>query len=97
MGIDRKEIERIAKLAKLKLSEEEIVRYEKDINEILNYMDKLNELDTSNVRPLNYPIEKETSFREDKISPSVSREEALKNAPVNDGEFFKVPKVIKNK
>ncbi len=97
MGIDRKEIERIAKLAKLKLSGEEIESYGKDINKILNYMDKLNELDTSNVRPLNYPIEKGTAFREDKISPSVSREEALKNAPATDGEFFKVPKVIKNK
>ena len=97
MTIDKNEVLRIAKLAKLKLTEREIEIYGKDMNEILDYMEKLNELDTTNVEPLSYPVERETAFREDKVNESIPRNEALKNAPDTDGEFFKVPKVIKNK
>ena len=66
----------------------------KSWNEILNYVEKLNELDTDNVEPLNHPIENVNVFREDELKPSVDTEEALKNAPDRTDEFFKVPKVI---
>ncbi|RPI67050.1 MAG: Asp-tRNA(Asn)/Glu-tRNA(Gln) amidotransferase subunit GatC, partial [Ignavibacteriales bacterium] len=62
--------------------------------QILAYVDKLNEADTENVEPLSYPVEGSNIFREDELKPSVSRDEALKNAPDQDDEFFKVPKVI---
>jgi aspartyl-tRNA(Asn)/glutamyl-tRNA(Gln) amidotransferase subunit C len=57
-------------------------------------MEKLNELDTSEVKPLSHPVENSNVFRDDKIVPSVSREDALKNAPDSTEEFFKVPKII---
>ncbi|MBU2446695.1 MAG: Asp-tRNA(Asn)/Glu-tRNA(Gln) amidotransferase subunit GatC, partial [Bacteroidetes bacterium] len=61
---------------------------------ILDYMDKLNEIDTNDVEPLSHPIPVENVFREDKVEKSISREDALKNAPDVTEEFFKVPKVI---
>ena len=64
------------------------------LNEILNYVDKLNELDTENVEPLSHPVEEFNKFRDDELKPSIEREEALKNAPDRTDEFFKVPKVI---
>ncbi len=97
MPVSKDEIKHIAKLVKLNLSDEEMNRYEKDINEIIDYINKLNELDTTDVKPLNYPLEKETAFREDVVGKSLSREATFKNAPDTDGEFFKVPKIIKNR
>ena len=64
------------------------------LNKILEYVEKLNELDTENVKPLSHPIEGVNVFREDIVQPSVDREDALKNAPSKNEEFFKVPKVI---
>jgi len=96
MSVSKEEVKYIANLAKLKLSEEEIQKFTQDLNSILEYMNLLNELDTSNVEPLFHPIEKETAFREDEIKPGLKRELALKNAPKTDGEFFLVPKVIKS-
>lgn len=95
MDVTKKDVEYIAELAKLKLNEEELVSYTKDMNEILNYIDKLNELDTSDVEPLSHPIEAANVMREDKPADSIDREKALKNAPKADEQFFKVPKVIK--
>jgi aspartyl-tRNA(Asn)/glutamyl-tRNA(Gln) amidotransferase subunit C len=57
-------------------------------------MEKLNELDTENVEPLSHPVEGNNIFRDDELKPSVPTEEALKNAPDKDEQFFKVPKVI---
>lgn len=95
MSVSNDEVKNIAKLAKLKLSDDEVHELTKDMNQILDYMDKLNELDTSNVKPLSHPLEKVNVFREDKLKKSIDREEALKNAPDKTEEFFKVPKVIK--
>jgi aspartyl-tRNA(Asn)/glutamyl-tRNA(Gln) amidotransferase subunit C len=89
-----KEVEHIAELARLKFSKEELENYTHQLNQILEYVDKLNELDTKNVEPLSYPVEGNNIFRKDELKPSVSREEALKNAPETDEKFFKVPKVI---
>ncbi len=94
MSVTRKEVEHIAKLANLQLNEAELEDYTLQLNKILEYVEKLNELDTENVKPLSHPVEGVNVFREDIMKPSVDREEALKNAPSKDDEFFKVPKVI---
>ena len=95
MSVNVDEVKNIAKLAKLKLSDDEVQEFTKGMNQILDYMDKLNELDTSNVKPLSHPLEKVNVFREDELKTSIEREEALKNAPDRTDEFFRVPKVIK--
>jgi len=94
MAVTKQEVEKIAQLAHLEFNESEIENLTKDMNQILHHMDKLNELDTSNVEPLSHPIEVKNVFREDELKASIKREEALKNAPDKDEEFFKVPKVI---
>jgi len=94
MAVTRQEVEKIAELARLEFSENEIEHLTKDMNQILHHMDKLNELDTSNVEPLSHPIEVKNVFRDDELKESIKREDALKNAPDKDEEFFKVPKVI---
>ena len=94
MSVTRKDVEHIAELARLKFKDEELENFTSQLNEILEYMEKLNELDTDNVEPLSHPVEAQNVFREDGVKPSVKREDALKNAPEKDDEFFKVPKVI---
>jgi aspartyl-tRNA(Asn)/glutamyl-tRNA(Gln) amidotransferase subunit C len=96
MSVTRKEVEHIAELARLQLNESELEEYTLQLNKILEYVEKLNELDTENVKPLSHPIEGENVFRKDIVQSSVNREDALKNAPSKDDEFFKVPKVIGN-
>ncbi len=95
MSVTLKDVEHIAKLARLKFSAEELKEFTGDMNKILEYMEKLNELDTKKVEPLSHPVEQINVFREDEVKDSINREEALKNAPKSDEEFFKVPKVIK--
>ncbi len=94
MKVSLEEVRHIAKLAKLKLKEDEERKFRNELSQILEYMDKLNELDTVNIEPLSHPVPVENVFREDELKPSIPREEALKNAPDTNGEFFKVPKVI---
>jgi len=94
MSVSRKDVEHIAELARLKFNDEELENFTNQLNEILTYVDKLNELNTENVEPLSHPIENNNVFRDDKVKPSVSKEEALKNAPEKDENFFRVPKVI---
>ncbi len=95
MSVTKKDVEHIAKLARLEFNDEEINDYTQQLNKILEYVDKLNELDTENVEPLSHPVEGSNVFREDELKTSVSRDEALANAPDRTDEFFKVPKVIK--
>ncbi|MBI5215607.1 MAG: Asp-tRNA(Asn)/Glu-tRNA(Gln) amidotransferase subunit GatC [Ignavibacteriae bacterium] len=95
MSVTIKEVERVANLARLEFTEEEKETFTHQLNDILAYMEKLNELDTSNVEPLSHVIELQNVFREDTVEPSPPREEMLKNAPSKNEKFFKVPKVIK--
>ena len=95
MAVTKKEVEKIAQLAKLKLSEKEKEKFTGQLNIILEYMEKLNELDTTEVEPLSHPLELSNVFREDKVKPSLPVEKALQNAPARSGNYFKVPKVIK--
>ena len=96
MSVTKDEVKHIAKLAKLEFSEDEMGKLTHDLNEILEYVEKLNELDTDNVEPLSHPIEGSNVFRKDELRGSVDTEQALKNAPNATHEYFKVPKVIKN-
>jgi aspartyl-tRNA(Asn)/glutamyl-tRNA(Gln) amidotransferase subunit C len=88
------DVEHVAHLARLSFSDDEKVRLTKELNSILEYMDQLNTLDTSAVEPLAHVIQLQNVFRKDVLTPGVTREEALKNAPAHSDEFFKVPKVI---
>jgi aspartyl-tRNA(Asn)/glutamyl-tRNA(Gln) amidotransferase subunit C len=97
MAVTKKEIEKIAELARLKFTEQELENFTPQMNEILSYMDKLNELDTENVKPLSHPVEQSNVFREDEMKASIATDEALKNAPSKDEHHFKVPKVIGDK
>jgi len=78
MAVTIKDVEHIAKLAKLEFDEDEKVKFTEQFNEILAFMEKLNELDTSNVEPLSHVIELQNVFREDEVKPSTSTEEELK-------------------
>jgi len=97
MAVNKQDVEKIAELARLKFTDKELENFTPQMNEILSYMDKLNELDTENVNPLSHPVEQTNVFREDKLKPSISTENALKNAPSKDEHHFKVPKVIGDK
>ena len=97
MAVNKQDVEKIAELARLIFSEEELENFTPQMNKILSYMDKLNELDTDNVEPLSHPVEQTNVFREDELRPSISKEDALKNAPSKDEHQFKVPKVIGDK
>ncbi len=94
MAVTKKDVEYIAELAKLKFKDEELEKFTEQLNEILTYVEKLNELDTTNVEPLSHPVEGSNVFREDEVKPSFDREEALRNAPDRSELFFKVPKVV---
>ena len=92
--IDKAQVEHIAHLARLKMTPEEITRYQHDLSNILNYFDQLNELDTENVEPTAHPLPVQNVLREDELHPSYKPDQALRNAPGQDGTFFVVPKVL---
>jgi aspartyl-tRNA(Asn)/glutamyl-tRNA(Gln) amidotransferase subunit C len=94
MKLSLETIDKIAHLARLEVQEEEKQGLLDDMNKILNFMDKLNEVDTNGVEPLIYMNDEVNIFREDEIKQEISREMALKNAPKDDGKFFRVAKVI---
>lgn len=97
MAITKKDVEKIAELARLKFTDDELENFTPQMNEILSYMDKLNELDTENVKPLSHPVEQTNVFREDELKDSISTEEALINAQDKTDAHFKVPKVFGDK
>jgi aspartyl-tRNA(Asn)/glutamyl-tRNA(Gln) amidotransferase subunit C len=94
MPVTIKDVEHVAKLARLTFSDEEKEKLTHQLNQILDYIEKLNELDTTTVEPLSHVIDLKNVFREDKARPSIPPEEALKNAPAKTEKFFRVPKVI---
>ena len=96
MQVDEQLVLRLEKLARLQLSEEEREVIQGDLNKILGMVDKLKEIDTDNVEPLVYMNEEVNVLREDVVKNQVPREDALRNAPAEDGTYFKVPKVIQS-
>ena len=94
MAIDKQEVRHIAKLANLEFSEEEIDRFTRQFNSIQEYVARLNALDTSAIEPTAHVGSGTHALRDDVLIPSISREEALANAPASDRGYFKVPRVI---
>ena len=94
MKIDKQLISKLEHLARLELSDQEAARLTDDLNRILEMVEKLQELDTSEIEPLVYINEDVNVLREDVIEGQVGREEALRNAPDHDDVHFKAPKVI---
>ena len=94
MAVTKKDVEYIANLARLKLDENEEERLVKDMNQILEYIDLLNEVDTHEIQPLEHVTELATRFRNDVALTPIDHESALKNAPDADSDYFRVPKVI---
>jgi aspartyl-tRNA(Asn)/glutamyl-tRNA(Gln) amidotransferase subunit C len=92
--ITKEDVEYVAGLAQLTLDEETKERLVNEMGEILGYMDKLNELDTSNIEPMMHALEMSNVYRQDEVKESLDRDEALKNAPKTDGEYFLVPKIL---
>ena len=88
-------IDNLANLARLHFNDEEKKEIRSDLERMIAFIDKLNELDTENVKPVLHMSDGTNVFREDEVQGSVNREEGLRNAPETDGVFFKVPKVIK--
>lgn len=94
MKITKKEVEHVAHLARLNLSNEELQSMTGQLDTILSYVDKLAELDTSEVEPTTHVFSVTNAFREDLVKDSLPRAEAIQNGPRQDGEMFQVPRVI---
>lgn len=95
MSVTIKDVEKIAKLAKLKFTEDEKVKLQGEMNEVLGYIDTINQIPgLDDVQPLENINDTENIFREDIDKPGITKEEALKNAPEKTDNFFKVPKVL---
>ena len=95
MTVDKLTVKKIATLAKLEFNEEQAVSIQQDLSRMLDFVNKLNEVDTENVEPLVYMLNERPALRKDEPLQEISQQEALKNAPDKDTDFFKVPKVIK--
>lgn len=94
MKITKEQVEHVANLARLQLKEEEKEWLTRDMANILEFADQLNELDISNVEPTAHVIPIQNVFREDAAEPSMNREELLKNAPSKENGCFYVPKIV---
>jgi len=95
MAVEIKTVQKLAHLSRLELTEKEQEKMSEDLGDILDWVEKLEEVDTSNVKPLGNVNEEPIHFREDKADNFFSGEEALKNAPEKDQGHFIVPKVLK--
>lgn len=94
MSVTIHDVEHVAKLARLNFTQAKKEKFTYQLNEILSYIEKLKNIDTSNVEPLSQVVELQNAFRNDQTLPSLSRENVLMNAPDKTEAFFKVPKVI---
>jgi len=95
MEVNDAMIEKLAHLARLEFNDAEKEEIKHDLQRMIAFVEKLNELNLEGVEPLLHMSDEVNVLREDKVEGSISREEALKNAPLHDEQFFKVPKVIK--
>jgi len=95
MKIDDKRIDELAHLARLEFKDHQKEVIKNDLEKIIDFCDKLKEVDTEGVDPLIYVSQETNVLREDKVGDMLSKEEVLKNAPSKDSDYFKVPKVIK--
>jgi aspartyl-tRNA(Asn)/glutamyl-tRNA(Gln) amidotransferase subunit C len=95
MEVNDQLVEKLARLARLRFDATEKKEIRSDLQRMIVFVEKLNELDLEGATPLLHMSNESNVLREDEVTGSISREDALKNAPLQDGKFFKVPKVIK--
>ena len=88
-------LDKLAHLSMLEFQEDEKAEMKTELEKMFTFIEKLNELDTTGVEPLLHMSEQQDVFRKDEVKGQISKEDAFKNAPLHDNEFFKVPKVIK--
>ena len=93
-ALDRDQVRRIAKLSRLKLSEDEIQTYAAQLSRVLDYFNQLDAIDTAGVAPLDHPLPTANVLRADRPHESLDAETALRNAPQREGFCFRVPKVL---
>jgi len=92
--LDKSQVRKVARLSRLELTEKEVDEFTGQLSAILDYVEKMNELDTENVAPLAHCLPISNVFRPDQARESLGAEKALENAPQRDGSFFKVPKIL---
>jgi aspartyl-tRNA(Asn)/glutamyl-tRNA(Gln) amidotransferase subunit C len=97
MKIEKETVKHIAHLARLNFNENEILKVQEDLEKITDFMDKLNELNTDEIEPLIFMSEEINVLRNDVAAVSISQDEALKNAPKKDSDYFRIPKVLNKK
>ncbi len=95
MKISKEEVEKLAHLSRLQLDETAVTSMQKDMNKMLSFVEKINELDLEGVEPLAYMSDEVNVLRADEIKQEITHEEALKNAPDKDTDYFRVPKVLR--
>lgn len=95
MSVNNTTVDKIATLAKLEFNDDSKEDIKNDLNKMLDFVDKLEEVDTTGVVPLIYMLDEQPALRKDVVGKHASQEKALKNAPHKDSDYFKVPKVIK--
>lgn len=94
MSVTKEDVQHIAALSRLTVPESELEKFTEQFNQILNYVDKLQKLDTKGIEPTAHVLPVSNVFRKDEALPGVSHEDALKNAPEEHNDGFKVPRVL---
>ena len=94
MGLTREEVQKVSLLARLQLSDDELTWMTSQLGKIIDYVDQLNELDTTDVEPMAHAAELANVFADDQIRPSLDRDDVLANAPKRDDECYRVPAVL---
>jgi len=92
--VTENDVKIVASLSRLKISDEESAEVIAQLDKFLTYVENLQAVDTSKIEPTTYALPMQNIFREDKVKPSLNRELALSNAPVQDDGYFKVPRVL---
>ena len=95
MEVNDELVDQLSNLARLTFNPEEKEGIKKDLQKMISFIEKLNELDTTGVEPLLFMTDEVNVLRDDEVKGSITREEGLRNAPLKDEQFFKVPKVIR--
>jgi aspartyl-tRNA(Asn)/glutamyl-tRNA(Gln) amidotransferase subunit C len=94
MDIDKKLVKKIANLSRMRIEEKEVERFSKELSKIINWVEKLNEVDTKDVIPITNPSDIKIPFRKDEINDGKIEDKILKNAPEKKAGYFVVPKVV---
>lgn len=94
MSVDIRDVEQVARLARLELTPDEKELYARQLSQILEHAGKIATLDLSSTEPTSHAVAVDNVLREDEVKPCLSSAEALRNAPVTEGDYFRVPKIV---